>query len=66
MENNRKGNGIFLGIVSVSTLIVAIIGATFGMLLDPISDKRHKQLSKKKNEMFKTVGAAIDNIMDMF
>jgi gas vesicle protein len=43
-----------------------IIGATFGMLLDPISDKRHKQLSKKKNEMFKTVGTAIDNIMDMF
>lgn len=29
MENNRKGNGIFLGIVSISTLIVAIIGATF-------------------------------------
>ena len=26
---NRKGNGIFLGIVSLSTLIVAIIGATF-------------------------------------
>lgn len=29
MENNRKGNGIFLGIVSISTLVVAIIGATF-------------------------------------
>ena len=29
MENNRKGNGIFLGIVSVATLVVAIIGATF-------------------------------------
>lgn len=26
---NRKGSGIFLGIVSVATLIVAIIGATF-------------------------------------
>ena len=26
---NRKGNGIFLGVVSVATLIVAIIGATF-------------------------------------
>lgn len=26
---NRRGNGIFLGIVSVATLIVAIIGATF-------------------------------------
>lgn len=30
MENkNRNGNGIFLGVVSVATLIVAIIGATF-------------------------------------
>lgn len=29
MMENRKGNGIFLGIVSIATLIVAIIGATF-------------------------------------
>lgn len=29
MEDNRKGNGIFLGIVGVATLIVAIIGASF-------------------------------------
>lgn len=28
-KNNRNGNGIFLGVVSVATLIVAIIGATF-------------------------------------
>lgn len=28
MENS-KGRGIFLGVVSVATLIVAIIGATF-------------------------------------
>lgn len=26
---NRKGNGIFLGVIGVATLIVAIIGATF-------------------------------------
>lgn len=26
---NRKGSGIFLGVVSVATLVVAIIGATF-------------------------------------
>ena len=29
MEDNKKGNGIFLGIVGVATLIVAIIGASF-------------------------------------
>ena len=26
---NKNGNGIFLGVVSVATLVVAIIGATF-------------------------------------
>ena len=26
---NKKGNGIFLGVIGVATLIVAIIGATF-------------------------------------
>ena len=44
----------------------AVIGATIGILADPIKDKKHKQMTKAKNEMFKTVGAAIDNIMDMF
>ena len=29
MENNNKGNGIFLGVIGVATLVVAIIGATF-------------------------------------
>ena len=29
MENERKGNGIFLGVIGVATLIVAIIGASF-------------------------------------
>ena len=29
MENNRDRKGIFLGVISVATLIVAIIGATF-------------------------------------
>lgn len=29
MDNSRRGSGIFLGIVSIATLIVAIIGATF-------------------------------------
>lgn len=44
----------------------ALLGAVVGMLADPIKDKRHKQMTKAKNEMFKTVGSAIDNIMDMF
>lgn len=29
MENNRKGSGIFYGVIGVATLIITIIGATF-------------------------------------
>ena len=29
MENNRKGTGIFYGVIGVATLIITIIGATF-------------------------------------
>jgi len=29
MENDRRGSGIFLGVIGVATLVVAIIGATF-------------------------------------
>ena len=34
---NKNGNGIFLGVVSVATLIVAIIGATFAYFSVSIS-----------------------------
>ena len=44
----------------------AVLGAAVGILADPIKDKKHKQMTKAKNEMFKTVGEAIDSIMDVF
>jgi len=34
---NRKGSGIFLGVVSIATLIVAIIGATFAYFSATVS-----------------------------
>lgn len=34
---NRKGSGIFLGVVSVATLVVAIIGATFAYFSASVS-----------------------------
>ena len=44
----------------------AIIGAAIGVLADPIKDKQHRRMTNKKTELFKTVGNAIDNLMDMF
>ena len=37
MENSNKKNGIFLGVISVATLIVAIIGATFAYFSSQVS-----------------------------
>ena len=36
---NRKGSGIFLGVVSVATLVVAIIGATFAYFSASVSSE---------------------------
>ena len=44
----------------------ALIGAAAGMLADPIKDRQHAKMSRKKREMFKAVGDVIDNVMDMF
>ncbi|MCI5970073.1 MAG: YtxH domain-containing protein [Clostridia bacterium] len=44
----------------------AILGAAAGMLADPIKDRQHAKMSRKKREMFKAVGDVIDNVMDMF
>ena len=42
----------------------AIIGATIGMLADPITDKQHRRLKTKANNMFKTIGTVIDSVME--
>lgn len=44
----------------------AIIGAAAGMLADPIKDKQHAKLCRKKKEMFKGLGEVIDDVLDMF
>ncbi len=44
----------------------AAIGMAVGAILDPISDKDKKILRKKTSHMFKAIGTAIDNLVDMF
>ena len=43
----------------------AVIGAIAGMMIDPINDKQHKKIHKCANNMFKTIGTIMDDIMSM-
>lgn len=44
----------------------AVIGMAIGAIMDPISDRDKKILQKKSSHMFKAIGTAIDNLVDMF
>lgn len=52
----------FAGGVIVGT----IVGATMGMLIDPISEKTHRKMEKRTCNMFRNIGAAMDNIMSIW
>lgn len=52
----------FAGGVIVGT----IVGATMGMLIDPINDKTHRKMEKQTCNMFRNIGTAMDNIMSMW
>ena len=40
-----------------------VIGAIAGMMIDPISDKTHKRINKCANNMFRTIGTIVDDIV---
>ena len=42
-----------------------VIGMVAGMMLDPISDKQHKKISKCANNIFKTIGTIMDDVVSM-
>jgi len=42
----------------------AILGATIGMLADPINDKQHRKMKSCANSMFRTIGTVIDSVME--
>ncbi len=41
------------------------IGAVVGMMIDPINDKQHKKIYRRANNMFKTIGTIMDDVMGM-
>lgn len=43
----------------------AALGMAIGAILDPISDKDKKMLQKKSSNVFKAIGTAVDNFVDM-
>lgn len=53
---NRNGRGIFLGVVSVATLIVAIIGATFAYFSASVSTNYNNAIT----------GGTLDNLSSAF
>ena len=42
-----------------------VIGAVVGMMIDPINDKQHKKICKSANNVFKTIGAIVDDVISM-
>ena len=42
----------------------AVIGAAFGMLVDPINDRNHRKMSRTKENMFKALGGMLDDLLD--
>ena len=51
---------------STGMKVGAIVGATRGMLIDPINDKTHKKMEKEANNMFRTIGTALDNVVSLW
>ena len=43
----------------------AVLGAIAGIMIDPINDKTHKRIHKCANNMFKTIGIIVDDIVNM-
>ena len=43
----------------------AVVGAVMGIMLDPINDKQHKKMYRCANNIFKTIGSIIDEVVNM-
>ena len=42
-----------------------IVGATVGMILDPIKDKQNKEMKRTAGKAFRNLGSVIDGVLDM-
>lgn len=44
----------------------AMIGGIVGAMIGPITDRQHKMIRRKSTCLFRTIGAAIDNMANMW
>ena len=56
--------------VSVKSIIGAVtagavVGVVMGMVLDPINDKQHRRMYRCANNVFKTIGSIIDDVINV-
>ncbi len=51
----------FIGAMTVGI----VVGTVMGMMIDPISDKQHKKICKSANNVFKTIGMIVDDVISM-
>lgn len=42
-----------------------VVGTVVGMMIDPINDKQHKKIYKNANNVFKTIGSIVDDVISM-
>lgn len=43
----------------------AVIGVVMGIVFDPINDRQHRKISRHANNVFKTIGAIVDDVVSM-
>lgn len=48
------------------TLVGFAVGATVGVMTDPLSDRERRKISKKTEGIFRNIGSVMDNIIDIF
>ncbi len=42
----------------------AIAGAAMGMLIDPMDDKSHRRMRRTKENIFRTLGGVLEDLME--
>ncbi len=43
----------------------AVVGAVMGIMFDPISDKQHRKMHRCANNVFRTIGSIVDEVISM-
>lgn len=42
-----------------------VVGTVMGMMIDPLNDKQHKKIYRSANNVFKTIGTIVDDVISI-